>query len=146
MVCFRPSSSPRSSERRVRRESPAIPRTSGTAFVSANQNRRSRKSPRVQGPVRRIGDGGTSALTSLLLLSATAPVVAGGSSPPIAHPAHLHVSIGGLQGYLSTAALDGASNRPRGHDPFARDRKPDRDPPVGRGGLEIRSEVVVEIG
>jgi len=47
IVRLTPSSSPRISEMRVRRDRPSIPATSGTAPVSANQYRSSRKSPRV---------------------------------------------------------------------------------------------------
>src|SRR5690242_8484078 len=90
------------------------------------------------GPVIRMVDGGTPVLTPFLL-----GWILG---PPRADPAHLHVSVGRPDRYLSTPALDRAANRLGGHDPFPDDRKVDRDLAVGRGGRERSLEIAREGG
>src|SRR5258705_8820872 len=102
MVRRRPSSSPRMSESRVKRERPWMPTTSGTRLVSENQYRSRSKSPRVKGPEILIVDGGTAVLTQILLMDSLGPA--------LALPAYFDVSIRGRKRDLSTPSVDGASN------------------------------------
>src|SRR5882757_1493383 len=81
--------------------------------------------------------GGTAELTPLLLELDSL-------GPSFAEAANLHVPVGGLDGYLSTAALDRAVNRAGAVGDRGGHRKLDRNVAVGGGSVQIGLEVAVE--